>query len=51
MKLYATSKINDNVYLLTNDLEKDARTAEMTIKEYMEKIKELNPTLREIYPT
>lgn len=49
MKLYATSKINDNTYILSSDVEKDARQAEMTLEEYMKKTKELNPTFRELY--
>ena len=46
MKLYGTLKSNGNIYILSNDVETDAKKAEMTIAEYIEKTQEYNPQLR-----
>ena len=46
MKLYGTLKSNGNIYILSENLEKDARNAKMTVKEYIKKTKEINPQLR-----
>lgn len=46
MKLYGTLKSNGNIYILSEDLEKDAQNAEMTVAEYINKTQEYNPQLR-----
>lgn len=46
MKLYGTLKSNGNIYILSENLEKDAKNAKMTVAEYIEKTKEYNPQLR-----
>lgn len=48
MKLYAENKSGDT-YILSQDVEKDAIQARMTVEYYMEEIKRLNPQFIKVY--
>lgn len=48
MKLYAENK-NGETFILSQDVEKDAIQARMTIKFYIEEIKRLNPYFIKVY--
>lgn len=48
MKLYGENK-NGETYILSQDVEKDAMQARMTIEFYIEEIKRLNPYYVEVY--
>lgn len=47
-KLYADHK-NGNSYIISQDVEKDAIQARMTVEKYIEEIKRLNPQLVKVY--
>ncbi|WP_313584632.1 hypothetical protein [Lacrimispora sp.] len=49
MKLYATAKNNSNTYILSNDVEKDAKQAEMTVKKYIKETKRINPQFKDVF--
>lgn len=49
MKLYATLKKLDNSFVLSQDTEKDASQAEMTVDEYVEAVKRINPQFSEVW--
>lgn len=49
MKLYATVENNENTYILSNDVEKDARQAEMTVEKYIEETKRINPQFSKVF--
>ncbi|WP_185967620.1 hypothetical protein [Clostridium sp. HBUAS56010] len=49
MKLYATLKNSDKVFVLSQDTEKDARQAELTVDEYVEAVKRINPQFGEVW--
>jgi len=48
-KLYATVENNENTYILSNDVEKDARQAEMTVEKYIEETKRINPQFSKVF--
>lgn len=47
-KLYAENK-NGQTYILSQDVERDAFQARMTIEYYIEEIKRLNPQFVKVY--
>ena len=47
-KLYADHK-NGNTYIVSQDVEKDAAQAKMTVKQYIEELKRINPQLIKVY--
>ncbi len=48
VKLYAERE-NGKLYILSFDVEKDASIAKMTVGEYIDKIKKLNPYFTKVY--
>ena len=49
MRVYATINKLEKVFTLSQDAEKDARQAEMTVDEYVEAIKRINPQFSEVW--
>ncbi|MDE7477163.1 MAG: hypothetical protein K2M91_04295 [Lachnospiraceae bacterium] len=47
-KLYAEHK-NGNTYIISQDVERDAEQAQMTVKQYIEEVKRINPQLVKVY--
>lgn len=47
-KLYADHE-NGNTYIVSQDIERDAKQAKMTVKQYIKELKKLNPQLVKVY--